>query len=163
MRTRAAKLPWALAGVLLVLLPRFLPPVWGLSADAAQVLGIFLGTVLLWLAVDVSWPSVLCLLALSLLPGVGTGAVLSASFGNATIWFLVFSFLLTFALSETGFLRRVALAFLSNRFAAESPLAFGFMFLLAVLVLGSFIAPTVTFLLFFALHREAAEAMERVG
>ena len=159
MRTRAAKLPWALAGVLLVLLPRFLPPVWGLSADAAQVLGIFLGTVLLWLAVDVSWPSVLCLLALSLLPGVGTGAVLSASFGNATIWFLVFSFLLTFALSETGFLRRVALAFLSNRFAAKSPLAFGFMFLLAVLALGSFIAPTVTFLLFFALHREAAEAL----
>lgn len=159
MSGEARKLPLAFVGVAIVFLPRFLPPVWGLSAAAAQVLGIFLGTVLLWLTVDVAWPSVLCLLALSLLPGVGTGAVLSASFGNATIWFLVFSFLLTYALNETGFLRRVALAFLSNRFAVKSPLAFGFMFLLAVLALGSFIAPTVTFLLFFALHREAAEAL----
>jgi len=153
------KLPLVLAGVLLAFFARFLPGIGGLSAEAMGVLGIFLGTVLLWLFVDITWPSVLALLSLSLLPGVGTAGVITASFGNTTIWFLVFSFLMTFSLSETGFLRRAAMVFLNSRFAGRGPWAFALMFLLAVLALGSFIAPTVTFLLFFALHREMMYAM----
>lgn len=152
-------LPALLLGLALFALPRFLPGLFGLSPDAMQVLGIFLGAVVLWLFVDITWPSVLTLVALSLLPGAGGNAVLGASFGNPTIWFLVFSFLITFTLSETGFLRRLALAFLNSRLARKGAWPFIFMFLLAVLALGSFIAPTVTFLLYFALHREVAEAL----
>ena len=153
------KTPALLSGLLLLILPRFVPGFGGLSRDAMQVLGIFLGTVVLWLFVDISWPSILALLALSLLPGVTSGSVIAASFGNPTIWFLVFSFLITFALGETGFLRRLALIFLSSRLARRGAWLFIFMFLLAVLVLGSFIAPTVTFLLYFALHKEVSQAL----
>lgn len=153
------KLPALILGLVLLVFSRFFPGLWGLSPDAMQVLGIFLGTVLLWLVVDIGWPSILALLMLSLLPGVGTNAVIAASFGNSTIWFLVFSFLLTFALKETGFLRRIALMFLQNPFARKGPWFFVFMYLLAVLALGSFIAPTVTFLLFYALLKEVTEAM----
>lgn len=154
------KLPGLLMGLALFILPPFFPGLAGLSADALRVLGIFLGSVILWLFVDIAWPSVLALLALSLLPGVSTNAVLAASFGHATIWFLVFSFLLTHALGETGFLRRLALSFLNSRMARRGSWAFVLMFLLAVLALGSFIAPTVTFLLFFALHREVCVALQ---
>lgn len=153
------KMPALVIGLLLVLASRFLPGFAGLSPDAMQVLGIFLGTVLLWLFADILWPSVLALLALSLLPGVGTSAVIVSSFGNVTIWFLVFSFLMTYTLSETGFLKRIALLFLNSSFARKGSWHFIFMFLLAVLALGSFIAPTVTFLLFFALHKEVTEAL----
>ncbi|MDD4081650.1 MAG: SLC13 family permease, partial [Eubacteriales bacterium] len=65
----------------------------------------------------------------------------------------------TFALKETGFLRRLAMLFITSRFARKGSWAFVLMFLLSVLALGSFIAPTVTFLLFFALHREVMEAL----
>ncbi len=153
------KLPYLILGLLLFFLPRVAPGLFGLSNDAVRVLGIFLGSVVLWLFVDITWPSVLTLLALSLLPGVGTNAVIAASFGNATIWFLIFSFLMTFALSETGFLRRLALVFINSGFARRGAWAFAFMFLLAVLTLGSFIAPTVTFLLYFALHKEVGQAL----
>ena len=153
------KAPALLIGLLLLILQRFLPGFGGLSRDAMQVLGIFLGSVVLWLFVDISWPSILALLALSLLPGVTSGGVIAASFGNPTIWFLVFSFLITFALGETGFLRRLALIFLSSRLARRGAWPFIFMFLLAVLALGSFIAPTVTFLLYFALHKEVSQAL----
>ncbi|NLM86509.1 MAG: hypothetical protein GX171_07440 [Clostridiales bacterium] len=153
------KLPYLILGLLLFFLPRVAPGLFGLSNDAVRVLGIFLGSVVLWLFVDITWPSVLTLLALSLLPGVGTNAVIAASFGNATIWFLVFSFLMTFTLSETGFLRRLALVFINSGFARRGAWAFAFMFLLAVLTLGSFIAPTVTFLLYFALHKEVGQAL----
>ncbi len=149
----------ALMGILLIFFSRFLPGIGGLSGDAMGVLGIFLGSVLLWLFIDIAWPSILTLLSLSLFKGIGTAGVISASFGNTTIWFLVFSFLMTFSLSETGFLRRAAMLFLNSRFAGRGPWAFVLMFLLAVLALGSFIAPTVTFLLFFALHREMMDAM----
>lgn len=152
-------LPALILGLALMVFPRFLPSVFQLSPDGMQVLGIFLGAVVLWLFVDISWPSVLTLMALALVPGVSTNAVISASFGNSTIWFLVFSFLITFTLSETGFLRRLALAFLNTGFARRGAWAFVLMFLLAVLVLGSFIAPTVTFLLFFALHKEVSLAL----
>ncbi len=159
MNARLKKLPALLAGFLLMFFSRFLPAPGGLSPDVMEVLGIFLGTVVMWLFVDISWPSVLALLALSRLPGVGTAGVIAASFGNTTIWFLVFSFLITFSLSEAGFLRRAALLFLMSRFARRGPWAFVLMFLLAVLALGSFISPTVTFLLFFALHRETMDAL----
>jgi len=136
-----------------------LPLLPGLGASGQRVLGLFLGAVMLWLFVDIGWPSALVIFALGVLPGVKTGDVLLSSFGNATVWFLIFSFLLTFALKETGFLRRLALLFITSRFARKSPWAFIVMFLLSVLALGSFIAPTVTFLLFFALHREVMEAL----
>ena len=42
-----------------------IPPMFGLSALGMQVAGIFLGTVLLWRFVSVSWPSVLCIVALT--------------------------------------------------------------------------------------------------
>ena len=42
----------------------YIPPMFGLSVLGMQVAGIFLGTVLLWLFVSVSWPSVLCIVAL---------------------------------------------------------------------------------------------------
>jgi len=136
-----------------------LPLLPGLGPSGQRVLGLFLGAVLLWLFVDIGWPSALVIFALGFLPGVKTGDVLLSSFGNTTVWFLVFSFLLTFALKETGFLRRLAMLFITSRFARRGPWAFILMFLLSVLALGSFIAPTVTFLLFFALHREVMEAL----
>ena len=33
----------------------------GMSADAVKVAGVFLGTLFLWLTVDISWPSLLSL------------------------------------------------------------------------------------------------------
>ncbi len=159
MTKRSVKPLLALPGILLIFFARYLPGLGGLSGEAMAVLGIFIGSVLLWLFVDITWPSILTLLSLSLLKGVGTAGVIAASFGNTTIWFLVFSFLMTYSLSETGFLRRAAMLFLNSRFAGRGPWAFVLMFLLAVLALGSFIAPTVTFLLFFALHKEMMDAM----
>jgi len=153
MKIKARSLIGLLIGLLLMALPLFLPLMGSLNREAMRVLGVFLGAVVLWLFVDITWPSVLALLALALVPGITTNAVIAASFGNATIWFLVFSFLLTYAMSRTGFLRRLAFAFLNSRLARQGTWAFVCMFLLAVLALCSFIAPTVTFLMYFALHR----------
>ena len=126
----------------------------GLTPDAVTMVGIFLGAITLWLTVDVGWPSLLVLFSLTQLSGVTISTVMSNSLGNNTIAFLIFSCALTYALSTTGLLRRVALWFVNTPIAKKSPWAFAAMYFVSILVIGSFISPTVLFVLFFALAKE---------
>ena len=121
----------------------------GLTPDAATMVGIFLGAITLWLTVDVGWPSLLVLFSLTQLNGVTISTVMANSLGNNTIAFLIFSCALTYALSTTGLLRRVALWFVNTPVAKKSPWAFAAMYFVSILVIGSFISPTVLFVLFF--------------
>ena len=126
----------------------------GLTPDAVTMVGIFLGAITLWLTVDVGWPSLLILFSLTQLDGVTISTVMANSLGNNTIAFLIFSCALTYALSTTGLLRRVALWFVNTPVAKKSPWAFAAMYFVSILVIGSFISPTVLFVLFFALAKE---------
>ena len=126
----------------------------GLSVDALAMIGIFIGAIIMWLFVDVGWPSLLVLFSLTQLTDVSISTVMSNSLGNNTIAFLIFSCILTYALSATGLLRRIALWFVNTPVAKKSPWAFAAMYFVSILVIGSFIAPTVLFVLFFALAKE---------
>lgn len=125
-----------------------------LSPDAITMIGIFIGAIILWLAVDVGWPSLLVLFSLTQLDGVTISTVMSSSLGNNTIAFLIFSCILTYALSATGLLRRIALWFINTPIAKKSSWAFAAMYFISILIIGSFIAPTVLFVLYFALAKE---------
>lgn len=125
-----------------------------LSPDAITMIGIFIGAIILWLAVDVGWPSLLVLFSLTQLDGVTISTVMSSSLGNNTIAFLIFSCILTYALSATGLLRRIALWFINTPIAKKSSWAFAAIYFISILIIGSFIAPTVLFVLYFALVKE---------
>lgn len=129
-------------------LPFQLPP------DGITMIGIFIGAIILWLTVDVGWPSILILFSLTQLEGIGISTVMANSLGNNTIAFLIFSCALTYALSATGLLRRIALWFVNTRIAQKSSWHFAGMYFISILVIGSFISPTVLFILFFALVKE---------
>ena len=89
-----------------------------------------------------------------LLPDVTSGTVISASFGSSTIVFLIFSMVLTYGLSATGVLRRIALLFIDNPLAKKNQYTLLGGYLLSMLVIGSFIAPTTLFVLFFGIVEE---------
>lgn len=125
-----------------------------LPAAGITMLGIFIGAIILWLTVDVGWPSLLVLFSLTQLDGVTISTVMANSLGNNTIAFLIFSCALTYTLSSTGLLRRIALWFVNTPIAKKSPQAFAAMYFISILVIGSFISPTVLFVLFFALAKE---------
>lgn len=126
----------------------------GLSPDAIIMVGIFLGAIILWLTVDVGWPSLLVLFSLTQLSGVSISTVMSNSLGNNTIAFLIFSCILTYSLSSTGLLKRIALWFVNLKIAKSSPWLFALMYFVSILVIGSFISPTVLFVLYLALAKE---------
>lgn len=126
---------------------KYLPAPTGMSSDAFGVLGIFIGSLLLWLTIGIDWPSILCIFALGMINSFGFKAAFASSFGDTTFIFLMFTFVCTYALSKTPMIKRIALWFVSNKLAKKSGWLFTIMFLLSVLIVGMFMSPTVLFVI----------------
>lgn len=140
--------------LLIVALFRFIPAPSGLSADGMQVIGTFIGVLILWILIGIDWPSLLCIASLAFVPSLGATQVFKDSFGNATFLFLMFTFMCTYALSQTGFIRRCALFFVTSKVAKKGPWAFATLFFLSVLFIGSFMSPTVLFFIYLPILEE---------
>ncbi len=134
--------------VAVIVLSRVIGPVGGLSADAVAVVGVFLGSLLLWITVSIDWPSLITLLALGLIPSVGFSKTFSGAFGNSTVAFLVFTFALVYPLSQTNFVRRCTVYFITNPIARRGPWSFICFLLAAVTFMGLFVSPSVLFVAF---------------
>ena len=130
----------------------FLPPISGMTASGMQVVGIFIGTLILWLTTAIDWPSVLCLLALMLVPDLKVNGILQSSLGNATFAFLLFTFACTYAVSKTSFVKKCAVAFITNPIARRGSWWFVGFYSLSVLVIGMFMSPSVLFVIYLPIH-----------
>ncbi len=140
--------------IILCFVGQFIPSVNGLSSDAFGVIFIFIGVLLLWLTIGIDWPSLLCLFALGFIDKFGFNKVLSSSFGNSTFAFLLFTFVCTYALSKTSLIKRIALSFVNFKIAQKNSYLFIFFFLLATLILGLFISPSVLFVILLPILNE---------
>lgn len=125
---------------------KFLPPVFGLSSLGMQIGGIFIGTILLWMFVSVTWPSLLAIVALILTPLYTYTEGLSASMGGWITSFILFSSMVTWTLGQTGFLKRCALWFVTRPWAQKRPWLFLSLLFMAPLVIGSFMSPIPAFI-----------------
>ena len=57
-------------GMLLMFCSKIIFNIAGFTPEAIQILGIFIGAIILWLFVAIDWTSVMVLLALSMVPGI---------------------------------------------------------------------------------------------
>ena len=123
-RKTARDTAFLVPALILMILPRFLPSMGGLSTDALTVIGVFFGSLLLWIGVSIDWPSLLTLLALGMTPVFGFSKTFAGAFGNTTVAFLLLTFMLVYPLSRTNFIRRCTVAFITNRFARRAAIPF---------------------------------------
>ncbi|HBM81878.1 MAG TPA: sodium:sulfate symporter [Clostridiaceae bacterium] len=144
-KTPVKKIIFITIALFIVLFFRFLPAPKGLSVSGMHVIGTFLGVLLLWITIGIDWPSLMCLASLSFIPSLGIDTVLKSSFGNSTFAFLLFTFMCTYAISKTGFIRRIALAFVTSKLAKKGPWQLAISFLAAVVIIGCFMSPTVLY------------------
>jgi sodium-dependent dicarboxylate transporter 2/3/5 len=133
---------------------RFLPPVGGLTASAMQLIGIFIGTLIMWMWLSIDWPSMMCVAALCFVPELSVNGILKSGFGSSTFAFLLFTFMCTYTLSETPFIRRCAIAFVSSKIAGKSPWRFICAYFVGVAFLGLFMSPTVLVVIMIAVTEE---------
>lgn len=143
-----------LIALALMLFSRFLPPVFGLTPSLMQVIGIFIGTLILWMTISIDWPSLLCMAAIAFVPEMKMNQILTAGIGSSTFAFLMFTFMCTYALSQTSFISRVALFFLNTKMAQKGAWHFLVLYFFSVLCLGAFISPTVLVVVLIALTEE---------
>lgn len=141
---------WIIYGISLLFVFgfRFVPAIPAMTASGMQVLGVFIGTLILWLTTSIDWPSILCLAGLSFVPELTMSSILSSSLGNSTFAFLLFTFMCTFALSQTPFIKRCAVAFICNRLAQKGSWWFVTLYCLSVTVIGLFISPSVLYVIY---------------
>lgn len=155
MKISAKKRAWIIAiSMVFILFFKYLPAPAGLSQAAMQVVGIFAGVLIMWMTISIDWPSMLCLAALAFVPGISMNSILSSGMGNATFAFLMFTFMCTYTLSQTPFIRRCAIAFLTTKTAQKSPWRFITLYFACVLFLGSFTSPTVLAVIMIAITEE---------
>lgn len=127
---------------------KYVPAPEGLTQLGMQVLGLFLGMLVLWLTVSVSWTSILCLLGMSLLPNMKVDTIFAMAFGNWLFPFLICTFAITHTLARTQFIRRCVLFLVSRKFAQQNPWKFIIFFFASVCFIGLFTHPTVLFVMF---------------
>ncbi|MEG1781645.1 MAG: anion permease, partial [Oscillospiraceae bacterium] len=137
-----------------ILFFKYLPAPKGLSVAAMQVMGIFIGSLILWMSISIDWPSMLCIAALAFVPGMKMSKILAEGVGNSTFSFLMFTFMCTYTLSRTPFIRRCAIWFLSTKIAQKGPWYFILLYFVSVLFLGSFMSPTVLVVIMIAVTEE---------
>lgn len=147
---------WSLVGICIALcfFGRFIP-IPGMNPEATGLVFIFVGIIVLWMVCGLVWPSLLCIVALGFLNyDGGFGFVLKSSFGDQTWVFLLFTFVLMFALTETPVFKRIALSFVNNKLARTNGYLFVFLFMFGVLLIGCFTSPTVLFALIYPILKE---------
>ena len=127
---------------------RFVPPFGGLSSEAIGVFGVFFGSLLMWITISIDWPSMITLLALGFIPTFGFSKTFSGAFGNTTVAFLIFTFMLVYPLSKTNFVRRCTVSFITNKIARKGPWYFVCFLFAAVTFMGLFVSPSVLFVAF---------------
>ena len=119
-----------------------------LSHDSFVVLGIFFASLCMWIGVSIDWPSLITIFLVGLLTPYGFTSTLSKTFGNSTVAFLLFTFILVYPLSQTNFVRRTTIAFITNSIAKKGPWHFVSFLFAAEMLLGLFISPSVLFVAF---------------
>lgn len=148
-------------GISFIIFGRFLPLTSELSQDAIAVATTFVGSLILWIAVGIDWPSVLCIVSLSFIPALGgPKAVFASSFGSETFIFLLFTFICTYALSKTSYVRKIAISFVTSSIAKKGPWALATSFLASVLIIGCFMSPTVLFFIMLPILEEILSILD---
>ena len=139
---------------------RLMPGMWGLSQEAMGVLGVFFGSLILWITISIDWPSMITLMALGFLPTFGFSKTFAGAFGNTTVAFLLFTFMLVYPLSKTNFVRRCTISFITNRIARKGPWYFVCFLFAAVTFMGLFVSPSVLFVAFMPFLEDIFQVLE---
>lgn len=160
MAKKKSKLVPTLIGIAFILLFQFIPAPEGLNHTSMQVIGIFIGSMILWLTVSIDWPSLLAIAALVFVGITEPNAIYSAFFGNSTILFLIFSYMMAHCLTESGVLKRVAIWFVTRKITRSHPWALILMLAAAGLVVSLVILPSTMILIFLPIMAAIFEQCE---
>ncbi|MGB4440285.1 MAG: SLC13 family permease [Sedimentibacter sp.] len=147
-----SKLMMTMLSFAVMLLFILLPPIEPITPMGMDVVGVFIGTVMLLSLVDTVWPSLLCIPLFALTGVMTINEAIIGSIGSWITEFVIMSFVLTYALNATGFTARLTAYFMSRKFVSKSPWVFTVSLISLGMMVGLFLdpVPTVAFFMGFS-------------
>lgn len=147
----SARLVKILACFAIAILSWFLPAPAPMTQVGVRVIGVFIATVVLLSTVDTVWPAILGVALLSLTGVVNLNGAIAGSLGNWVIYFVLMTFIMTYALNESGFTNRMVAKFMGQKFVQKSPWTMTISLAVMGMILGAFIdqVPAAAFMLAF--------------
>lgn len=139
---------------LYILFGLILPAPAPMTRGGMTVVGILLGTVYLWIRVDIGWPSLFFLGLIGLSGVCAPGELFRQTWGNSMVPFLISAFLLNIVMAETGLTRRFAMFFITRKGNAGRPWRLLTMFFLAVMLMGLVSTSSAITVMFMAIAEE---------
>lgn len=123
-----------------------------LTAGGMKVIGVFISTVLLLSTVDTVWPAILAVALLGRTGVVTVNQAIAGTLGSWIVYFVLMSFIMTYALNKSGFTDRLVAKFMSMKFVSRSPWTFTISMSTIGLILACFMdqVPAAAFMLAFA-------------
>ncbi len=123
-----------------------------LTAGGMKVIGVFISTVLLLSTVDTVWPAILAVAMLGRTGVVSVNEAIAGTLGSWIVYFVLMSFVMTYALNKSGFTDRLVAKFMSMKFVSKSPWTFTISMATIGLILACFMdqVPAASFMLMFA-------------
>ena len=152
--SRSWYIDMAIVVVVYILFQFVLPAPSPITKGGMGVVGIFLGTLYLWIKVDIGWPSLLFIGVVGLTGVSGASALFQNTWGNVMVPFLVCAFILNMVMSDTGLTRRFALFFVTRKMNKGKPWRTMIMFFLAIVLLGLVSTSSAICVLFMAIAEE---------
>lgn len=143
----------------LLFLNGFFPSGTMLNAEGVTTLSIFVGTMLLMILVDLTWPVLLAVAALTMAGIFSMTDALQMAFGNHIFMFVLMNTLVLAVLRDCGVLRRIAVWMMTRSLARKSPwFLLGAMYL-SELILGFFMNCTVIVILYCTIAETIFESL----
>ena len=133
---------------------KLLPGISGLNEIGSSTIYIFAGAVVMMMAVGITWPPFLAILAFATNGIYPLATGLQMSMGHNVMWVIIFSGIILGVLTDAGLLRRIAIWLITRPFAKKSPFVFFMVVVFSGFIIGCFMDPTVTCILMFALANE---------
>lgn len=134
-----------------------LPEVFGLSYAGMRTIGIFIGLLWGWIAVEFGWVSILGVIAMGTTGAMTIGESIQTSFMSSTFLQMVFPMILLAYLGQSGFSDWIAYKMLSVKALKGHPWRITTMIFLAAAVLCFFVTTFPMIFLMWALFLGVAE------
>lgn len=141
------------AGILVMLIFAVIPPFGSITPLGMRILGIYIGTIVLWALVDMIWPSLLGIMLVSLTGYMPFDEYISSGFGNTTVIFVFLISIFAGFITSSGVSDSIARYVVSRKIARGRPWIVSSLFILAsylIACLISSVAATLVVLEFFS-------------
>lgn len=121
-------------GLAIIFFFGFIPAPAPITPFGMKALGLFIGTVYLWISVDLLWPSLFAVVMYSVIGYTNISGAVAMSLGNDTFWQAILMMAVLGVMGESGVIDHVVSAMMGMKILKGRPWLFSFVFFLIIVI-----------------------------